>query len=603
MATLFASGSDWNTASHWGTTSGASDGSVPTGSDDAIFDANSVNMSLSAAAACLSIDLQAGFTAQLDQATFDLVVGSGGYTGTAGTYLGGTGSLTVGTTSAGDITLDGIAFTAPGTLLEFHGLFITAGSFTHNSGKVLKKRRNMTLDISVTFFEFESNSEGTNVVLDWSSGAWIINDNLTITSNHGVNVGASGFFELKGDLVVSNNWTDTGGEWVCKLNGTGDQSVSADTPSVDEVMGFIIDKSSGTLNIDSDIRMRGDIIYIQGSYNQNSNIITFLVMGTFDTNTLELGEVIFNSSGNIILDSDMIITGNCTLITLNTLQGTGNIRFRGGTFETRRTIAISSPNSSIIFETNAVQLLTSDNAGTLRYLPGVIFNNSGGLIIVQNIFGIGARFEYVAGGMVFGLFGSIFEITLLGTTPWIMSASSPIWPKITLSGTGTTNTGTLKCLDGVLDTSTNMNGGKFEAHRDLELNDTAVTGSTEIGMSGPSNGTLDAVASNDMPDGDFTIDKRRGQATLTSDVDGSDNADVTIKTGSTFNLDSFNFDTPNDLDQFGDIDTSGGGTITVTGTHTRRRSSFIGRTKQTKYPTTGNRIRRRNSIRTKRALV
>jgi len=81
MATKYyiGSGSDWNTDANWSTTSGGSaDTTFATSADDAIFDSNSGNCTLDAAAAALSMTLASGYTGTFNAAGYDVTLGTGG---------------------------------------------------------------------------------------------------------------------------------------------------------------------------------------------------------------------------------------------------------------------------------------------------------------------------------------------------------------------------------------------------------------------------------------------------------------------------------------------------------------------------------------------
>lgn len=67
-ATLFSNGGAWNTASNWGTTSGASDGTVPGVGDSAILDNNTIsNVTLSSDVRVRSVFVDSSCTIQLQQ--------------------------------------------------------------------------------------------------------------------------------------------------------------------------------------------------------------------------------------------------------------------------------------------------------------------------------------------------------------------------------------------------------------------------------------------------------------------------------------------------------------------------------------------------------
>jgi len=136
---LYASGANWNTAAHWGLTSGAADGSVPTSADDVIFDANSVNMQIDTNAVFKSID-STGYTATLTQNTTRTMTSSGDITWVNGTFAGGDAAITVN----GNTSITGGTFTSTSGILDIggaataHRTFTVGASatFNHNNGTI-----------------------------------------------------------------------------------------------------------------------------------------------------------------------------------------------------------------------------------------------------------------------------------------------------------------------------------------------------------------------------------------------------------------------------------------------------------------------------------
>ncbi len=155
MTTYYASGATSNTASNWGLTSGASDGAVPTSTDLAIFDANSISMAIDANFNVLGIDTT-GFTNTLTQnAGITITVGANGWQHVAGTFAGGDSLIDIN----GDSDISGGVFTSTSGELKIDDVDYnhSGGTFNHGSGSVRQyQNTNATrlLNGGFTFYKF-----------------------------------------------------------------------------------------------------------------------------------------------------------------------------------------------------------------------------------------------------------------------------------------------------------------------------------------------------------------------------------------------------------------------------------------------------------------
>ena len=197
MANLYASGSTWNTASNWGTTTGASDGTIPTSADAVIFDANSIDMALDVAGEANSINTT-GYTGNFSQEGYALTTVAG-FTAAAGAFVGSAGTLTIG----GPLLISGATFTAPSGILSLADDFdITSGTFLHNNGTIRYVGVGGIVSITQnenTFYDFKINKTGSPV------------------------------FTVTGALVVENDFTiEESGATLVTINGTRPLAVDGD---------------------------------------------------------------------------------------------------------------------------------------------------------------------------------------------------------------------------------------------------------------------------------------------------------------------------------------------------------------------------------------
>ena len=217
MTTLYASGATWNTVSHWGTTSGASDGTVPTSSDDVIFDAASVSMALDLDATVDSISAT-GYTQNFHQQQYSLST-VGDFIAASGTFIGGSATLTIG----GDFLLSGAAFTAPSGTMIIEGSFDrTSGTFLHNNGIVsfsgVGGTHSITQD-TVTFYDSNINKTGSPVFT--VTGVMIVENDFSIEESGATIVTINGTETLAVGKDVTMGTVPFGGTIPILMRGTG----------------------------------------------------------------------------------------------------------------------------------------------------------------------------------------------------------------------------------------------------------------------------------------------------------------------------------------------------------------------------------------------
>jgi len=325
MATLFASGALWNTASNWGTTTGASDGTVPTASDDVKFDVNSISMAIDVNAVCLSLD-STGFTATLTQnTTRTLTIGAGGLTWAAGTFAGGDATIDLN----GSFALSGGTFTSTSATLFVEINFTVSGAptFTHNSGTVrLGEDNNVTITtLGITFNDLEFfKVSGPNSTVTLA-------DNFTVSGNLLVDqTDASEFrilptgtriITLKGDFFVDaiDNDSVFGSSLLTLLvdAASGDQTFT----QAGGMFGASLDinKASDSLVLATDFAFQGNFTRTAGGLNQAGFTVSLggngdvsITAGGLSFVNLEFKKT-FGSSSTVTLIDNFTITGNLNI--------------------------------------------------------------------------------------------------------------------------------------------------------------------------------------------------------------------------------------------------------------------------------------------------
>jgi len=314
MATLYASGALWNTASNWGTTSGASDGTVPTASDDTKFDANSISMAIDVNAVCQSID-STGFTATLTKnTTRTLAISGGNLLWPDGTidFIDGTATVT-----GGNTTLTGTIEMGTCTL-TIDGDFTNVGStFQEQSSKLIMTGTGKTFSGSTT------------------------TDLSDFTVALGATITSTTVWELNGIFDVIGQFTQTGGR--TNIQSPADLQIQ----STGKLTG------SGTLRVKNNAEWSVndgicDIskIQIQGDHDSSGS---FVVAGTFESLDVEF----FSNNGTdrefVPQSGAYIFNGGVTF----EADGAGSI-----------TITNSTNNPNFVFK-GSVSLINSGGGGVV----------------------------------------------------------------------------------------------------------------------------------------------------------------------------------------------------------------------------------------------
>lgn len=397
MATLYASGSNWNTASHWGTTSGASDGSVPTASDAAIFDANSVDMSLSAAGVCASIDTTA-YTGTLSKGAYDLTVGGavlvagGALTNGSGTLQAATLAMSSGTINNGTGTIRIRGTSA--TPLTFSG-----GTFNRDTGLLWMDStgNGQTYDFnSVDLYDLKitSGSVSSDTV---SNGP---------TVKHDIEIGDHD--RIVGTIYFEGDMTITGGgiSRVCNsefiaTGASGDQTIST-VGAAGAITGLTVNKASGNLVFDTSggqlsilLTAARTLTETSGSFDFTTNSANVLISingtsGIAISDGIIFHDLQFEGSGNPSCpigggSGSLTVNGNlvfgATCVSNYRLTSTGKINLKGNL--TVNALATGVHNSTIGIELNGTgtQTVTQNTGGRLTAGTFTINKSSGSAVL------------------------------------------------------------------------------------------------------------------------------------------------------------------------------------------------------------------------------
>ena len=221
---------NWNTAANW------SSDTAPTASDIASFDGTCVtncSPTVNVAISVAGINMAADYAGTITQSTTNTItVGSSHWVQAAGTFTGGSGSITVN----GTFTLSGGTFTSTSGTLQIgrtvHSdetiMTVSGGTFTHNSGTVkfvsggdYSKIYTVNVQTSLTLYNIEWNQGYNNLETDYLTTAAgdtvIAANNFTHTNGY-----LSGTWEAQGDVIIAS--TADGGSGTLTMTGTGSKT-------------------------------------------------------------------------------------------------------------------------------------------------------------------------------------------------------------------------------------------------------------------------------------------------------------------------------------------------------------------------------------------
>lgn len=214
----------------------------------------------------------------------------------------------------------------------FSSYTYVAGTVNWNTNKATFSPADTTTITGSTFYDVEFNaahSSGSHTITI-ATANMVVTHNLTITLLNYFGL-AGNDIEVRGDLVL--NTSNGCGTNKIIVNGTGTQNCSGTGGSV---IGFEINKASGTLNFTSNIKFCYSYIHTAGTVNWNSNKATFSPIGSTTITGSTFYDVEFNTTGNsgtrilTIATANMIVTHNLTFTLFSYFAFAGNnIEVRG----------------------------------------------------------------------------------------------------------------------------------------------------------------------------------------------------------------------------------------------------------------------------------
>ena len=388
MTTLYASGALSNTASNWGLTSGASDGSVPIAGDDVIFDANSISMALDANFSCATID-STGYTATLTQGAFTMIV-SGSILWSAGTFVGGSLSILV-----ASFSVTGGTFTATSNTIIITGadcvINETAANFIHNNGLISVNGGTACVFTGVpTLYGLKFNGSGNVTV----TGDVLCEQNVFCINYNVLN--GTGLISFEGNLISGISAVTNSTIVFSATKATGEQQVQS-TVAEPFIPNLIINKAAGTLKMIDDIAV-GTIVNTSGGFDANGKLVHFVREKTLDLSDLTFYDLEFDSAGNFTISSDVTCTNDFLLTSANAWLGSGFNIIVGGDF-TWLDATVVVQTIGVTFNGTGDQVINTVGGADVPEGTVTINKASGSVILSSNVTlnGAGQDVDIVAG--------------------------------------------------------------------------------------------------------------------------------------------------------------------------------------------------------------
>ncbi len=514
---------NWNSTANWSTTSGGSPGaSVPTSSDDAIFNSAKVgSCNIDANANALTFTISTGYTGTITQNTSITLTVAGLYSQAAGTFTGGNSTITFG----GGFTLTAGTFTSTTGTLQVAGNWTktqAAGTFTHNSGTVYYYSTTATIDIytTETFYNFTVNMNHAAALSVAVSDIIKTTGTLTLSDGYASYTTTAGYFEAQGNATVGTYWD--GGTEPIVFTGTASQTFTLTSAETYFDGDVTINKSSGTVTMGSSFYM-----------NSTGKILN-LTAGTLNLAGYTV-EVYYSATGNGTLNGPAAST-------TFTVAGTGWLKaYNYSQTTSTSNLTISAASSFYTYNNFTISSGTFTSNTADVYVSGT-FLVSGGTFIAPstNMYSYGnwtrtsGTFTHNSGTVTF--LGSASTIDVSSTeTFYNLTLNKNHAELITVAASDIVKaTGTLTFVNGYASYATTA--GYFEAQGNVTVGQYWDGGNEPLAFTGTAAQTFTLTSAETYFDGDVTINKSSGTVTMGSSLYMNNTGKSLNLTAGTLNL-------------------------------------------------------------------
>lgn len=485
---------DWNTASNW------SPSGVPTGSVPVTLDNTCTNcaVTLSADAVALNISFASTFTGSLNLSGYNLTVGSGGISiqnGTANTFVGGSGSITVnGPLNIFPSPNNTAAFKSTSGTLTVSGAVTIRSStnFVHNNGTVVMNGTSaLNLNINGTT-NCSSAKPFNNLKILGSGGSYTLSKPFGVVGTLTIGNTSSTPGQLLGNVIgVCGNFAAINygyrGTTKLQVQPTAARSFDTSAATVPNVPWVLFGGSSaitvtGNLVTDYSFQNNSTNITLPNNFSLTINCTTTAYPTISFGSAVVYSTVTFNCPGAVKIGG----TGAPTIGDLNfAAVGTPTILSPPSTlrFYVQGDVTVTGAGASGSGVTLYYNLLSTQkidiSGATQGNVPGIQINNSGvgvltlpssGLIVNGSFIFTQGNFSPAQPSVTLAGWGTLSwpnlnNVTFSTSGTYTVSGTNNVNGILTLGGGGKIDTGSIKALGNVVVNNGGMsssNGGYVE---------------------------------------------------------------------------------------------------------------------------------------------
>jgi hypothetical protein len=331
-------------------------------------------------------------------------------TGTATITINGTGTQTItggGTTGRSKLPKVVINKSASDTL-KLASIVSVAGNWTYTAGVIspgtstVYFANTLTITGSHTLYNVSFSGGATRTYTIASGTTLTVNGTLTTDQSNAITLN-TGTINAKGDIKISNTSTASGGSATININGTGNQSFTGNNGVGYGALGkVVINKSAGTLTLDSIISVTAGWTYTAGTLSTGTSTVAFYDNAQTITGTHTLKNVTFyNSSGayTYTIASGTTLTVNGTL----TLDGSTGITLNTGTINAKENVNLTNTSNAgggtatIVLNGSGTQTITGAALGVAGRLPKVTINKSSDTLKLISTIPVTGDWTYTSG--------------------------------------------------------------------------------------------------------------------------------------------------------------------------------------------------------------
>ncbi len=253
--------------------------------------------------------------------------------GGSGTIVitGDSNQTVTGTTTLGQSRLPNVQINKSGGSITFVNKISVAGNWTYTAGHTIP-------GTSLIYFAETKTITGSDTLYDvyFSGGnnsTYTIASGTTLTVAGELNIAGTfsvtlntGTIHAQGNIITTNSHTSSGGTATIVINGTGEQTLTgAGTAGQGKLPNVTVDKTSGTLTLNSVISVTGDWIYTRGTV--SSGISSVFLYGNFNLDgqepgsnttmafyTLQVASGTRTLTGNIDCNNNLQVASGATLV-------------------------------------------------------------------------------------------------------------------------------------------------------------------------------------------------------------------------------------------------------------------------------------------------